>query len=561
MNASLFLADPAADQLHALRSLVQELREEVSQLRAENALLRQQVSELKCDVGYWKSRHADAIGRNGKLQAELDLAKAEIRQLKAERFGKQSEKQSSTDRSNDLTDRSQPTPPKKNRGQQPGRPATKRRDYSHLPKRTQIVDVDENQKLCDCCGKPLADLGFKDDGEQLEIETVVYRKVVRRKRLRRTCDCADQPKTIIAPAPPKLLPKSRLGTSVWAHLLIEKFHLQRPTHRTLEQLRLLGLPLAPGTVVDGLRRIEPMLTPVYEAIREHHLQSTYYQADETRWRVFAEKAGKVGHNWWLWLFAGEDSVVLVLDPSRSHDVPQTHFGQQTQGVLMVDRYSGYKAMGQVKQGDLALAFCWAHVRRDFVRVGKGYPELAPWALGWLQQIRQLYHLNRQRLEHASDSSEFAATDALLRAHAQSMADDRDAELGNDKLREPCRKALSSLREHWSGLTLFIDDARIPLDNNYSERLIRNPAVGRKNYYGSGSEWSGRLAMMLFSIFVTLGLWKINPLTWLTWYFEACATCGGKPAKDPASFLPWNLSDAQLAELQISTARSQSPNTS
>ena len=104
MNASLFLADPVADQLHALTTLVQELRDEVGQLRAENAQLRQQVCELKCDAGYWKSRHADAIDRNLKLQSELDLAKAEIRQLKAERFGKQSEKQSSTDRSNDLID-------------------------------------------------------------------------------------------------------------------------------------------------------------------------------------------------------------------------------------------------------------------------------------------------------------------------------------------------------------------------------------------------------------------------------------------------------------------------
>jgi len=160
-----------------------------------------------------------------------------------------------------------------------------------------------------------------------------------------------------------------------------------------------------------------MLTPIYEAIREHHLQSKYFQAGETRWRVFTEKARKAGHHWWLCSFAGEDSVVLVLDSGRSHDVPQTHFGQHAQGVLMVDRYSGYKAMDQVKQGDLVLAFCWTHVRRDFVRVGKGYPELTGWALGWLEQIRQLCHLNRQRLTHPWDSVEFAEADLALRVHA------------------------------------------------------------------------------------------------------------------------------------------------
>ena len=141
-----------------------------------------------------------------------------------------------------------------------------------------------------------------------------------------------------------------------------------------------------------------------------------------------------------------------------------------------------------------------------------------------------------------------------------MSETRDRELANEKLEEPCGKALSSLRGHWSGLTLFVDDARIPLDNNASERMIRNPAVGRKNYYGSGSEWSGRLAMMLFSIFATLGLWKINPLSWLTWYFQACAAAGGKAAPAPASFLPWNLSKERLAELQLFSPSQSQPNT-
>jgi transposase len=552
MNALLKEPVASADQLQALLLSVEQLRAEVTELRRENATLRQQVGELRCEVGYWKSRHADTVKRNVKLQAELDQAKAEIRQLKDERFGKQSEKQSASDRSNQLDDPQQPKTPKNKRGQQPGRPAPKRRDYSHLPVREATVDVPDNAKVCGCCGKPLADLGCSEDGEQLEIETSVYRRKVRRKRYRRTCNCRRQPRTVTAPMPPKLLPKSRYGTSIWIHLLLEKFHLQRPTGRTIEQLRLLGLNLASGTIADGLARIEPMMTPIYEAIRTYQQQSAYFHADETRWRVFVEKAGKIGHRWWLWLFAGKDSVVFVLDPSRSHDVPQSHFGDDARGVLMVDRYSAYKAMQQVKDGQLMLAFCWVHVRRDFVRVGKGYPELKTWAITWLGRIRELYRLNRERLRHAPRTAEFAAADAGLREHVASMAAQRDAELSDEKLREPCRKALVSLTEHWSGLTLFVDDVRIPLDNNYGERLIRNPAVGRKNYYGSGSEWSGRLATMMFSIFATLVLWKINPRTWLEWYFEACAANGGSAASDPASFLPWNLPEARLAELRNPT---------
>ena len=182
MNASLLQTDSLAEQVQSLLAVVDRLRAEVDELRQDNGELRQQVHELRCDVGYWKSMHARATQRNAKLQAELDQAKAEIRQLKAERFGKKSEKQSAVDRSTELVDPDNPTAPKNKRGQQPGRPVPKRRDYSHLPVRQETVDLPEDALVCACCGKPFEDLGHSNDSEQIEIETTVYRKVVRRKR-------------------------------------------------------------------------------------------------------------------------------------------------------------------------------------------------------------------------------------------------------------------------------------------------------------------------------------------------------------------------------------------
>ncbi len=129
-----------------------------------------------------------------------------------------------------------------------------------------------------------------------------------------------------------------------------------------------------------------------------------------------------------------------------------------------------------------------------------------------------------------------------------MQEQRDRELADDQLRESCRKSLQSLQEHWAGLVCFVDDPRVPMDNNRSERQVRGPAMGRKNYYGPGSEWSGRLAVMLFSIFATLKLWKLNPQRWLTWFLEACATAGGRAPADISGFLPWNLTPEQRAWL-------------
>ena len=234
----------------------------------------------------------------------------------------------------------------------------------------------------------------------------------------------------------------------------------------------------------------------------------------------------------------------MLDPYRSHDVPEGHFTAGVRVVLMVDRLASYKAMAPVKAGLIVLAFCWAHVRRDFIAVGKGFPELKEWAIDWLKRIREAYCCNRARVQHEDNTPEFAAADAKLRAVMDDMKAKAAEQLADPKLRLPCRKVLVSLQEHWTGLTRFVEDARIPMDNNASERSLRGAALGRKNYYGSAAEWSGQLAMMLFSLFATLQKWHINPRHWLRWYLDACAATAGNVPSDIQAFLPWNLSQEQ-----------------
>ena len=387
-----------------------------------------------------------------------------------------------------------------------------------------------------------------EDSEQIEMEVCAYRLKLQRRRYERTCTCEGR-RTLTAPPPPKLIPKGRYGISVWVEILLDKYFTYRPTERLLSSWRLLGLNLAAGTVTDGLQRLELLLRPIYEAIKQRNPRGDLHQGDETRWRVFVLLEGKEGHGWWLWLIKGLDTVAYLLDPSRSHTVPENHYGAESRGVLVVDRYSAYKAMSWVKDRVVVLAFCWAHVRRDFIRVGKGWPKLKSWALEWLRRIRGLYRLNDRRLAAEKGSAAFAEADGCLRQVVAEMKAQMESELARPDLATPCRKVLESLRAHWHGLTQFVDDPRIPMDNNTSERLARGPAVARKNFYGSGSRWSGQLAAALFSIFATLSMWKLNPRKWLTWYFKHCAAAGGKVPENIQLFLPWNLSEEQKKELE------------
>ena len=185
-----------------------------------------------------------------------------------------------------------------------------------------------------------------------------------------------------------------------------------------------------------------------------------------------------------------------------------------------------------------------HVRRDFLRVAQSWPDQDVWALDWVEQIGRLYHLNDERLKVRHDAAAFAVADATLRAAVTAFGERGQSELRAADLHPARQKVLESLGDHWSGLTVFVAHPEVPMDNNTAERSERGPVVGRKNYYGSGSVWSGRLAAMLFSLFQTLCLGGLNPRLWLTAYLEACAAAGGRAVEDVERFLPWNLSPEQ-----------------
>jgi transposase len=544
------VAPPPTTASTELSELVRQLGREVLDLRQELHELRRENAELRQQVGYWKAMHARAVSRLEQLEAEGELRRGENRKLQEQLFGRKSETASSQDRSNHLEGEEDQAPslPSK-RGQRKDRPGPNRRDYSHLPVVEEPRALPEEQRVCPQCGAALVP-SDTEDSEQIEIEVQAYRRRIRRRRYQRTCTCSNCPRTFTAAPAPKLIPKGLLGVSVWVEILLDKFASHRPTERLLSQWRWLGLDVAAGTVAGGLERVAPLFRPVYDALLARNAQTAFAQADETRWMVFIDLEGKTGHRWWLWVFLGEDTVAFRLDSTRSHEVPEGHFPADARLVLMVDRYSAYKAMAQVKLGNVVLVFCWAHVRRDFVTVGKGWPEHNECALAWLRRIRDLYRHHRQRRSSQADSAEFAATDAAVRQTVAAVQAQADRELADPKLPTPCRKVLVSLQEHWDGLTRFVDDPRIPLDNNASERQARGPALGRKNYYGSGALWSGQLAAMLFSLFATLIMAKINIRTWLTWFLESCAENGGRVPSDINPFLPWKMSEEKRRALAI-----------
>ena len=579
-------ACPRASGWTELRQQVGYWKSRFERCKQREERLRQELVELRAKN--WQSLYEQSQERERLLQEELATLTGQVCVLEQRLRGRKSEKKKRHPETGPTSALATP----RHRGQQPTNPAPQRRTFDHLPTQEESCELPADAACCPYCRAPFAPFPGSDDGDLLEIEVRAHRRRYHRCRYRKTCACAATPALITAPPPPKLIPKGYLGMSVWVLLLLEKYAAYQPTYRFLALLRSFGIDLPLGTVTAGLKKLLPLFEPLYRALAEHQRQEHHWHCDETRWLVFVDQEGKAGHNWSLWVFYSPQTVVLVLDPTRAHHVPETHLAGAT-GIASVDRAAVYKAMAQVKQGQIVLAFCWAHVRRDFLEVLTGYADLNDWVVSWLEEIRELYQRNDARLEVLSVPATVATNSATLpstnssasptlandpaaavpssnppptvaaaeqhlREHVTHLAQRRDAELQKPDLHRACTKVLTSLQKHWSGLTLFLDHPQVPLDNNAAERAERGPVVARKNYYGSGALWSGRLAAMMFSLLQTLAVWNLCPLRWLNAYLTACAEAGAKPPPHAAAFLPWNLTTEQKQQWALPSSQPQRP---
>jgi transposase len=503
------------------------------------------------DLGYYRNAFERAKAREQELARENAQLQARIRQLEQRIFGRKTESATAAASAMPSLPANAPaTPPKRRRrGQQPGKRGPKRRDYSHLPVVEEFHDLPADQQHCRQCGQAFTPFPGTEDSTVLEIEVRAHRRLIRRRRYRRVCKCGNHPGIVTAPAPAKIIPKSLLGVSIWVEILLDKYLFYRPTYRFLADWQTLELDLSLGTVTEGLRHLAPLFEPVYVALVERSQQQPLWHADETRWLVFVSVEGKVGYRWYLWVFHAKEVVVFILAQGRSHDTPEDHLGPVESGILVVDRYKAYQAIDKVKSGLIVLAFCWAHVRRDFLEVARGWEKLQEWGLDWVQEIGELYKRNDDRVKLLGLSG-FEQADQQVRQQVEYLEEKAAKELADEHLHPACRKTLESLGNHWTGLTVFVEHPEVPMDNNTAERAHRGPVVGRKNYYGSGAIWAGQLATTLFSLFQTLALWNINPRMWLRAYLEGCARAGGKVPADVSNYLPWNMTPEARKAMQM-----------
>jgi transposase len=469
---------------------LETLRKAALLLNRENRKLLEKVLELQKQL-------ADAQGKNPEsLQQRLALLEEQLAQRNQELFGRSSEKRSGS-------------------GEQAST-AGDAKPKGHGPKAQPKLPVEETRHTldaadctCEKCGGALEEMqGQTEDSEEID---VVERRFVLRTHKRQKYRCRCNAHVDTALGPPKLFPGARYSVGFAVEVAVDKYCDHLPLERQVRKMEREGLEVDSQTLWDQLERLARVLRPLSTKLQQHVLSQEVLGADESRWHLLG-KAGRDGgelKQWQIWCVACPTGVHYSILESRGADAAERVL-KDFRGIVMCDGYDAYESLSRTRGGSFVTAHCWAHARRKFVECEAAYPKQAAEALA---MFGELYGIEgrappgpdgqeeRRRLR----DTESRAVVKRLQAWAIETPALKESGLG---------KALGYLGGQWKGLVRFLEDPRVPLDNNATERALRGPVVGRKNHYGSKSKRGTEVAALLYGLVETCKLAGVDPKRYL-----------------------------------------------
>jgi transposase len=377
-----------------------------------------------------------------------------------------------------------------------------------LPKREVHHRLADDERECPVCQGMLEEMGeLTEDAEEITVEK---RRFFVDKHLRHKYRCGRCNSVVkTAPGPLRLILGGRYSVDFAIALEIDKRINHLPLDRQRRQMEREGLVITTQAMWDQEDALADLFEPSYLKLLEYVLGSDVIGADETYWRLMMKGSAK---KWWMWCLTTHDVAWYMLEPSRSTETIHAVLGE-FEGVVVCDAYSGYASLAAGSKGKLRLAHCFAHARRKFYELRTTHPALCKQALDLIDPIFLL--------ERELPSPDLEGDEKIEALEIRRLRRDREsrpltvalktwAEQQTALPRTALAGALGYLLGHWDTLTAFLDDPLIPLDNNRTERALRDPVLGRKNHYGSRSVRGTQVAAIFYTLIETCILCGVDP---------------------------------------------------
>jgi transposase len=398
----------------------------------------------------------------------------------------------------------EPEPPAQAAGAAPRPRRSRRPDYDRLPQVRIEHDVPEAEKVCSHCGEAKARIG-EDEARVLEFIPARFELHV---HVLPKYACSHRRDGVAAPEPPpRPLSGCIAGAGVLAEVVVSKFAEHLPLYRFEDISTRYGLHLSRSTLCDWVGGVADLLRPLYELEKELVRTGPVIWTDDTHVTVLG---GDVpgSHRGQFWVYIGSATVpydVYDFTEDRKRDGP-VRFLAGYAGYLQADAFSGYDGIYAGSDGGIREVACWAHARRKFFEARSSSPADASLVL---EMIRRLYEVE-DRARPLDDE----ARRALRQAEAAPVLDRVREELDRLSARLLPKSALAQAvtyaSNQWAALCRYTEDGRLTIDNNVSERRLRDQAIGRKNWMFLGSARAGPRAAVLCTIIAGAKRLRLEP---------------------------------------------------
>ena len=412
---------------------------------------------------------------------------------------------------------------------------------AELPRVEFVHELPEGERVCQCCGTTMVEIG-EDVREELDIIPMQVR-VLRHVRKRYACSRGDStPRT--APAPLQVLPRTNASNDLLAMLLTTKYADALPLARFEHVLARSGVTVPRQTLARWVIGASKALQPIHNLLRDHLLASPVIHMDETTVQVLREPARKTGSPAYMWVQKGgppsREVVIFDYDPSRSGQVP-LRLLEGWRGYLMTDGYEGYNAVGKTEGVEHLV--CWVHARRQFVNAPRAVKGKRGRADEAVDMIGQLYGIERE-LGNAADQARLQARQTRSREVLEKLRTWLDETRPLVTPKSELGKALRYLDHYWDRLVRYTERGDLPMDNNRVENAIRPFVVGRKNWLFNDTSAGAHASAVVYSLIETARANGREPYTWLRHVLRKLPHAG--TVDDYEALLPWNLSLEVLA---------------
>jgi transposase len=397
----------------------------------------------------------------------------------------------------------------------PKQPALRRPIPDHLRRVENIIPVPEAERPCPFCGKERKCI---DHAVTLVIELVPPEVIVREdKRELLACvpACCDESELKRAPLGDKVISGGIYGSALVSSMVVRKYDHNMPLHRIREELLRYGLDMPSASASDQIQWATDLLRPIWHQLQADVLRAKLVQLDPTSIPVRDKEHGFAVQLGSLCAYVGDGEIVAYLYSStgkkngqRVGELGPEDFLAMREGLTMADASNAFDK--SFARPDLIELNCNAHGRRPFVKALDSGDTRAAIPVA---AFKRLYDIE----EEASKLTVEQRTEAR-RQKSRPIYDELiswcRAYRPLEPPQTPLAKACGYIINHHVGLTRFIDDGSIPIDNTLVERLHRRPAIGKRNFLFVGSHAGGERAAIAYSVLGTCRLIGLNPVAYL-----------------------------------------------